>query len=178
MDIALATSAAPTYFPIAEIKEYDNMQFIDGGVWANNPTLAGLIEALTYYVGSDKKFNKLKILSISSLNHTSGKPTGLKRRKSFINWKNSLFETTLVGQSFFTNYFMEKVTEMSDVSIDYVRIPSTPVSSKQEKYIQLDLASKKAIELIRGKGNSTGEIFKKRDEIKDFFREKKKYNIK
>ena len=37
VDVALATSAAPTYFPLAEIDYYDYKQFVDGGVWANNP---------------------------------------------------------------------------------------------------------------------------------------------
>ena len=39
VDVALATSAAPTYFPLAEIEFYDYKQFIDGGVWANNSVL-------------------------------------------------------------------------------------------------------------------------------------------
>lgn len=48
VDIALATSAAPTFFPMAEIPHFNNKQFVDGGVWANNPTLMGLIEALRF----------------------------------------------------------------------------------------------------------------------------------
>ena len=48
VDVALATSAAPTYFPVAEIVNYDYKQFIDGGVWANNPTMVGYIEAVSY----------------------------------------------------------------------------------------------------------------------------------
>jgi uncharacterized protein len=54
VDVALATAAAPTYFPLCEIAAYNYKQFIDGGVWANNPTLVGLIEAATYFVGRDK----------------------------------------------------------------------------------------------------------------------------
>lgn len=99
VDVALATSAAPTYFPMAEIEYYNSKQFIDGGVWANNPTLVGLIEALTYYVGKGKEFKKIKILSLSSLNNTGGKPVGLKRARGFKDWKEDLFETSLTGQS-------------------------------------------------------------------------------
>ena len=43
VDVALATAAAPTYFPIQEL---DDMQFADGGLWANNPTLVGLMKIL------------------------------------------------------------------------------------------------------------------------------------
>jgi uncharacterized protein len=41
-DIALATSAAPVFFPIAEL---DNQLFADGGLFANAPDLAALHEA-------------------------------------------------------------------------------------------------------------------------------------
>lgn len=41
--VALATSAAPTFFPCSP--EVDKLRLIDGGVWANNPTMVGIIEA-------------------------------------------------------------------------------------------------------------------------------------
>jgi hypothetical protein len=41
--VGLATSAAPTYFrPL----EHGGYTLIDGGVWANNPTMLAVIEAL------------------------------------------------------------------------------------------------------------------------------------
>lgn len=42
--IALATSAAPTFFPCC--RHIDNLRLIDGGVWANNPTMVGIVEAV------------------------------------------------------------------------------------------------------------------------------------
>lgn len=178
VDVALATSAAPTYFPMAEIPYYNNKQFIDGGVWANNPTLVGLLEALTYFVGEDKEYNKLDILSISSLSISGGKPTGLKRERSFLNWGNDLFETSFTGQSFFSHFFMEKIKTISNIDINYERIPSVEVSSEQESLIQLDVATKAALDLIKGKGKDQADIFKKRSEIIDFFKEKKTYKTK
>jgi patatin-like phospholipase/acyl hydrolase len=41
--IALATSAAPTFFPCC--RHVDQLRLIDGGIWANNPTMVGIIEA-------------------------------------------------------------------------------------------------------------------------------------
>ncbi|CAM3435275.1 CBASS cGAMP-activated phospholipase [Sphingobacterium prati] len=178
VDVALATSAAPTYFPMAEISAYDNKQFIDGGVWGNNPTLVGYLEALQYFVGKGKEFEKLKILSVSSLSLTGGKPTGLKRSRSFLDWKDDLFETSFTGQSFFTDFFMRKMTELQDLDVDYVRIPSSEISSSQEELVQLDVATKPALDLIRGKGNDMGDIYRKKPEIADFFKHEKLYKTK
>ena len=44
--VALATSAAPTFFPVYRNGE---RKFGDGGVWANNPVMIGLVDALTCY---------------------------------------------------------------------------------------------------------------------------------
>jgi patatin-like phospholipase/acyl hydrolase len=178
VDVALATSAAPTFFPLAEIPYYDHKQFIDGGVWANNPTLSGLIEALRFFVGASKEFNSIKILSISSLSVAGGKPTGLKRHRSFWNWKKDLFETSMTGQSIFSEYFMNQIQKVSEVDIDYFRVPTADIAREQEDHVQLDVATPNALRLIRGKGNDMGEIYKKKTEIASFFLNKKLSNVK
>lgn len=42
LDVAMATSAAPTYFEATRI---ENVLAVDGGVWANSPTTVALAEA-------------------------------------------------------------------------------------------------------------------------------------
>jgi patatin-like phospholipase/acyl hydrolase len=42
-DVLLATSAAPTYFPHAVIRQ--GSAYCDGGLWANNPSIAAFAEA-------------------------------------------------------------------------------------------------------------------------------------
>jgi len=44
VDLVLATSAAPTYFPLVSTKHSTNLT--DGGVVANNPSMVGLIDAM------------------------------------------------------------------------------------------------------------------------------------
>ncbi len=178
VDIALATSAAPTYFPLAESEFYNKEQFIDGGVWANNPTLVGLLEALNNFVGNGKDYENIEILSLSSLTLTGGNKTGLKRERSFKDWGAELFETSMNGQSFFTDFFMTKISEISNVQIKYVRIPSISVSREQESLIQLDIANEEAFNLIKIKANDQALLFEKTDDIKRLFTTPKTYQIK
>lgn len=177
VDVALATSAAPTYLPLAEIDLYDYKQFIDGGVWANNPSLLGLVEALTYFVGEGKPYESIQILSVSSLNNTIGKPTGLKRQRAFVQWQNDLFETSLIGQSHFSHYVLSQFHNLNSIPVEYVRIPSEVISAEQQHLVQLDVATNKALHLIRGKGNDRGTLASKDPEIAKFFQTKKTYKI-
>lgn len=43
VDVAMSTTAAPTYFPG---KALDGARLIDGGIWANNPAMVALTEAI------------------------------------------------------------------------------------------------------------------------------------
>lgn len=45
-DIAAATAAAPFYFPPHTME--NNVSFLDGGVWANNPILIAVVECIQY----------------------------------------------------------------------------------------------------------------------------------
>lgn len=175
VDVALATSAAPTFLPIAEIGAYDDKQFIDGGVWANDPSLIGLLEALNCFVGEGKQYDEIQLLSISSLNTISGKPIGLKRYRSFIHWREELFETSMIGQSHFTSFFLSKIQNISSVPVEYVRIPSESISADQKHLVQLDGTSLSAIKFIRGKGNDRGLLAAKDPEIAEFFKTYKTY---
>lgn len=177
VDVALATSAAPTYLPMIQLSGYDNNQFIDGGIWANNPSLVGMIEALTYFVGEGKEFDEIKILSISSLNKTSGEQTGLNNNRSFRHWRQNLIETMMTSQANFNDYFMSQIHKVDSIPISHIRVPSEIVGSKQEKFIDLDKTTKKSMELLSTKGNSAGFVWRKKEEIKEFFESKKEYKI-
>lgn len=59
-DVALASSAAPT---LLRVHQTDGYQFIDGGVWANNPVMVGVVDALSCYAISPQQ---IRILSIGS----------------------------------------------------------------------------------------------------------------
>jgi len=57
--VALATSAAPTYFRPLQYKGYT---LVDGGLWANNPIMLAIVEALVCF---DIKRDQIDVLSLS-----------------------------------------------------------------------------------------------------------------
>lgn len=62
--VARSTSAAPTYLKGHEHEESGRI-FIDGGVWANNPLMVAIVEALTAY---DITPEQIRVLSIGTGN--------------------------------------------------------------------------------------------------------------
>jgi hypothetical protein len=59
VDIALATSAAPTYFPTHRLQGGNAL--VDGGVWANNPVSIAVAEALGVLEWQVKELNILSL---------------------------------------------------------------------------------------------------------------------
>ncbi|ACK74157.1 Patatin (plasmid) [Gloeothece citriformis PCC 7424] len=66
VDVALATSAAPTYFSAAPFPIHQGASYIDGGVWANCPALVGLVEAIHFLNVPPESIDILNIGTISS----------------------------------------------------------------------------------------------------------------
>jgi hypothetical protein len=60
--VAMATSAAPTYFPTFRLPG-ERSRLIDGGVWANNPAVVGLTEAVSMF---GRELGELRVLSIGT----------------------------------------------------------------------------------------------------------------
>jgi uncharacterized protein len=62
--VARSTSAAPTYLKGLEHQESGRI-FIDGGVWANNPVMVALVDALSAY---DLTPDQIEVLSVGTGN--------------------------------------------------------------------------------------------------------------
>ncbi len=61
-EVARATSAAPTYF---KGHEQEGTIFLDGGIWANNPVMVAIVDALSAY---DISRDQIRVLSIGAGN--------------------------------------------------------------------------------------------------------------
>lgn len=177
VDIALATSAAPTYLPIVTIPDYDNRQFIDGGIYANNPTLVGVAEALKYFVGAGKQFTSLMVLSVASLETIPGRCLRTKEDRSIASWGSELIQTFFEGQAYFNEYVVQTLADSYNPPFEYLRIPSVHLSAEQSQLISLDNSSKSALNIMLAHGNDQADFYMKKSELIRFFQQKKQYII-
>jgi len=60
LTVACATSAAPTYFQPLDAGGY---RFVDGGLWANNPIMIGVVDALSCF---DVPRHRVRVLSLGN----------------------------------------------------------------------------------------------------------------
>lgn len=172
VDVALATSAAPTYLAI---HEHRNILYADGGLWANNPSLCGLLEGLKFFVGPQKQFSTFKILSVSSVNQPSGWPTTSKKNRSFRHWGNKLFQASMDGQAYFNDFFLTNIIDHIQPSGSYYRIPSPKLSKEHIGMIDMDIAHRSALKTLKGMGDQAGYHSAIQPEVLSFFQDVKIY---
>jgi len=90
--VALATSAAPTFF-----STYRNgtRHFADGGVWANNPVMIALVDAMSCF---DVDRHKIEILSLGCGDQDLRMTDGQIKRGGMFHWR-TIIESAMHLQS-------------------------------------------------------------------------------
>ncbi|MBI9083876.1 MAG: patatin-like phospholipase family protein [Desulfobacterales bacterium] len=91
--VARATSAAPTYFPA--YTSVDNVRIIDGGVWANNPTLVGIAEAVSML---DVPLSAISVFSLGTTDEVKLRAEHLDHGGMW-HWRQAGVDVVLRGQS-------------------------------------------------------------------------------
>jgi hypothetical protein len=94
VDVALASTAAPTYFPVH--RPDTGTPFIDGGMWANNPAASAVVEAMAV-LGWPRE--SLKVFSLGSTLEPLNVHWGRKLRLGMLYWGAKISEVFLAGQS-------------------------------------------------------------------------------
>jgi len=91
--VALATGAAPTYFP--SYHGVDHVWLIDGGVWANNPIMVGIVEAVSML---GQALETISVLSLGTTNELKKRSNKL-RSGGLWQWREAAVDVIMQGQS-------------------------------------------------------------------------------
>lgn len=168
-DVARATAAAPTYFSAATFPDINGKQFVDGGLWANNPTLVAYTEALQYFVGDERPFSDIAILSVGTVIEDPGRtPADSTHLRAAWDGKE-IITTTLAAQQRGTEHVFGFLAKSAARPPHYVRIGEPTLSGRQAACVGLDVCSETARKILESVGTTVGDTWKNNPILDPFF---------
>ena len=141
-EVALATAAAPTYFSAAKVRNMvANASYFDGGVWANCPALAAIIEAVCYL---EVPLDRIDVLSIG----TTEEPFTVKSmaQSGVVGWGKTLLSLLMSAQvDFVVDHAQKLVTEARFLRVNTMTSPGMYALDKASEIENLiSLGNKRA----------------------------------
>jgi predicted acylesterase/phospholipase RssA len=153
VDVCLASSAAPIYRSLATIEPPDglggNLVFADGGLWANNPILVGLLDALK--MTSDRS---IEIFAVGTIPRPEGEQIAPKDvHRGLWKWKlgGSALELSIAAQEFtFDNMARLLANTLTDLGrpVKILRFPTGKLQTSVLPYLDIDDTRKEAIDAL------------------------------
>lgn len=143
LEVAMATSAAPTYFPE---HRYGTSIFVDGGLIANAPDAAALIHALEREPAA-----QIRMLSIGTVGGAGGEAARKPSAGGWLLGGKKLVDLTLAAQ--------EKLSTELTANLlggNYIRLDAEP-SAEQLKALGLDRTDKRACDTLKALAQKTAE---------------------
>jgi len=144
VEACLASAAAPILLPLAKVCYRDEpgspiRWFVDGGLFANNPVIVAIVEALAFAPPDAP----IEILSVGTCPPPGGEPVGGARAPlGLVGWLRNLriVETSLDAQSF-AYHNMARFLAASLSRVTYIRLKDPQLSADDARLLRLDNAS-------------------------------------
>lgn len=166
-DICLASSAAPIYRSLAAIRDPDTdaenyRVFADGGLWANNPVLVAMIDAL-HCAEPDQP---IEIFSIGNVSRPAGSQIQPKKvHRGMLSWKlgAEIGPLAIDVQEFaydhMARFFAGHISKLGR-SVSHVRLPQEEAASSMLAFLSLDEARPKALKALIAHGHGDADMVK------------------
>lgn len=156
--VARSTSAAPTFFQVAnaESRAQNQLSLIDGGVFANNPTLCAYSEARKK-LDSNPTAKDMVILSLGT-GHVK-EPYSYDKAKNWgaLGWIRPLISILMSGVSETVDYQLKQIFDSVDLSERYLRVDDEILIATSA----MDNASPENLEALRQEGERIAQKFDK-----------------
>ncbi|MGN9460776.1 CBASS cGAMP-activated phospholipase [Pseudomonas syringae pv. aptata] len=147
VDVALATSAAPVYFPSVR---NERGVFVDGGLVGNAPGLFGLHEVRTFL--APKQDVCIRVLAIGTMTVGATVSGGKDLDQGIVGWGSSLFDLVISAQESSVDYMLTQSLGDSYFKIDD---QVTPQQSGDVK--ALDDVSEASTNTLRDRGTAAAQ---------------------
>lgn len=163
VDICLATSAAPIYRSLASVRSpvqraaNDHLVFADGGLWANNPVLVALIEAMQ--MADDGR--PIEIYSIGTCPMPAGElitPADVHRGLGGWKFGGNAASLSIDAQQFAYDQMAKMLAPRIGRPCQVIRFPSEQSPASLMPYLGLDNTSEKAISALINQARSDASL--------------------
>ena len=156
VDVCMATSAAPIYRSLVDIRDpKTNHRFVfaDGGLWANNPVLVGLTDALDAApAGAD-----IEIFLLG----TNARPTGRFIKSGDVDWGfgewrfgGEMAMLSVDAQQYAYDNMARMLLPHLKTSCTIIRFPHDAAAAAAMRYLDLDETSSSAIRALEAQARS------------------------
>lgn len=144
-DVCRATSAAPTYFSVAEINSLSGVRYplLDGGIFATNPSLSAFVEIKKQ--PEELIPNDIYILSLGTgISKKSYDSDELRDTKALF-VVPALLDMMMSGATETSHFYMKQIFSFLGIPDHYIRLEPSNLQSVEE---ELDAASPRNIQKL------------------------------
>lgn len=157
VDVCLATSAAPLYRSMARVPNPNPAgghcyTFVDGGLWANNPVLVAVIDALRM----TEPGARIEIFSLGTCSPPVGDVPSSEVNRGLLGWKFGAEAAALsidAQQSAYDDIARMLVKHV-DRECRIVRFPHGDIPTSAAPYLSLDETREKGMQVLTGQAHA------------------------
>ncbi|WP_114947569.1 CBASS cGAMP-activated phospholipase [Microvirga calopogonii] len=163
VDVCLATSAAPVYRSLALLPHPDGPTvdgynvFVDGGLWANNPVLVGLIDALEM----TEPGQEIQILCMGTCPRPAGEQIAQDElHRGLPDWKFGGLAASLSvdAQEFAYDNMARMLAKHFDRRCEIIRFPGDKVPAALVPHLELDNTTKAAFDALINQARTDADM--------------------
>ncbi|WP_254203628.1 CBASS cGAMP-activated phospholipase [Aeromonas sp. FDAARGOS 1409] len=147
VDVALATSAAPVYFPSVR---NERGVFVDGGLVGNAPGLFGLHEVRTFL--APKQDVCIRVLAIGTMTVGATVSGGKDLDQGIIGWGGGLFDLVISAQESSVDYMLSQ-----SLGDNYFKIDDLVTPQQSSDIKALDDVSEASTNTLRDRGTAAAQ---------------------